>query len=120
MFKSKQTRDQKLQSSLTACTRKLQIKKPLRKIQLPLKGWLATKPVHPVACVSLPTQYKNQKLDLVYRVVEGNFSPLLGCDACLDLEVLKFMNLQLIDTPAPRVASPETLERDGDESIFQD
>jgi len=85
-----------------------------------LKGWLATKPVHPVACVSLPTQYKNQKLDLVYRVVEGNFSPLLGCDACLDLEVLKFMNLQLIDTPAPRVASPETLERDGDESIFQD
>ena len=32
-------------------------------------------------------------------LVDGTFTPLLGCDACLDLEVLKFMNLQLIDSP---------------------
>jgi hypothetical protein len=28
--------------------------------------------------------------------VDGDFTPLLSCDACLDLEILKFMNLKLI------------------------
>ena len=73
-------------------------KKPLQKIQQPLKGWLAKKLIHPKGSVSFPTQYKNRKLDVLYLVVEGDFTPLLGCDACLDLEVIKFMNLQLIDT----------------------
>ena len=94
-------------------------KKPLQKIQQPLKGWLAKKPIHPVGCVSLPTQYKNRKLNLLYLVVEGNFPPLLGCDACLDLEVLKFMNLQLIDTPEPCEASPVTSSQVGDASSFK-
>ena len=94
-------------------------KKPLQKIQQPLKGWLAKKPIHPVGCVSLPTQYKNRKLNLLYLVVEGNFTPLLGCDACLDLEVLKFMILQLIDTPEPCEASPVTSSQVGDASSFK-
>ncbi|XP_032230541.2 uncharacterized protein K02A2.6-like [Nematostella vectensis] len=72
---------------------------PLRKIHQPLKGWLADKAIHPVGCVRLPTQYKNRKIDLLYLVVHGEFTPLLSCEACLDLEVLKFMNLDLIDTP---------------------
>ena len=33
-------------------------------------------------------------MNLLYPVADGNFTPLLGCDACLDIEVLK-----LIDTP---------------------
>ena len=45
--------------------------KPLRKIQQPVKGRLQ-RPIHPVGCVSLPTHYKNCKLDLLYLVVEGN------------------------------------------------
>ena len=94
-------------------------KKPLQKIQQPLKGWLAKKPIHPAGCVSLPTQYKNRKLNLLSLIVEGNFAPLLGCDACLDLEVLKFMNLQLIDTPEPCEASPETSEQVGGVSNFK-
>ena len=72
-------------------------KKPLQQI-----------PVHPRGCVRLPTRYKNRQMDLLYLVVDGNFTPLLGCDACLDLEVLKFMNLQLIDSPEPDQATPKT------------
>ena len=34
--------------------------------------------------------------------VDGNFTPLLGCDACLDLEVLEFVNLELITTPGSK------------------
>jgi hypothetical protein len=74
-------------------------RKPLQKIHQPLKGWLATKPIHPRGCVRLPTEYEGRKLDLLYLVVEGDFTPLLGCDACLDLEVLKFMNFGLLDIP---------------------
>ena len=48
-------------------------------------------------------------MDLLYLVVDGNFTPLLGSDACLDLEVLKFMNLQLIDSPEPDHATPKTI-----------
>jgi len=55
----------------------------------------------------------------VYLVVERNFTPLLGWDACLDLQVLKFINLQLTDIPAPHGISQETLERAGDVSIFE-
>ena len=93
-------------------------KKPLQTIYQPLKGWLAKKPIHPKGTVSLPTQYKNRKLDVLYLVVEGNFTPLLGCDACLDLEVIKFMNLQLIDTLEPHVVNSDTSRRDEDQSIF--
>ena len=94
-------------------------KKPLQQIQQPLKGWLATKPVHPRGCVRLPTRYKNRQMDLLYLVVDGNFTPLLGCDACLDLEVLKFMNLQLIDSPEPDRATPKPQGACEDQTMFQ-
>ena len=94
-------------------------KKPLQKIHQPLKGWLAKKPTHPKGSVSLPTQYKDRKLDVLYLVVKGDFTPLLGCDACLDLEVIKFINLQLIDTPEPHVVNYDTLGWDEDQSIFK-
>ena len=71
-------------------------KKPLQKIYQPLKAWLATKSIHQLGCVRLPTQYRNRKIDLLYLVVNGNFTPLLSCSGCLDLEVLQFMNLDLI------------------------
>ena len=51
-------------------------KKPLQQIQL------ATKPVHPRGCVRLSTRYKNRQMNLLYLVVDGNFTPLLGYDAC--------------------------------------
>ena len=35
----------------------------------------------------------------MHLVVDGNFTPSLGCDACLDKEVLEFMTLELITTP---------------------
>ena len=94
-------------------------KKPLQQIQQPLKGWLATKPVHPRGCVRLPTRYKNRQMDLLYLVVDGNFTPLLGCDTCLDLEVLKFMNLQLIDSPEPDRATPKPQGACEDQTMFQ-
>ena len=93
-------------------------KKPLQKIQQPLKGWLATKPIHPRGCVRLQTQYKNHQMNLLYLVVDGDFTPLLGCDACLDLEVLQFMNLQLIDTLEPNPATQEAEQVDGDQTVF--
>ena len=94
-------------------------KKPLQQIQQPLKGWLATKPLHLRGCVRLPTQYKNRQMDLLYLVVDGNFTPLLGCDACLDLEVLTFMNLKLIDSPEPDQATPKTQGACEDQTVFQ-
>ena len=39
-------------------------KRPLQKIQQPLKGWLASKPIPPKGCVYLPTQHKNRQVDL--------------------------------------------------------
>jgi hypothetical protein len=71
-------------------------KKPLQKIHQPLKGWLAVKAINPKGCVRLPTQYKGKEINLPFLVVDGDFTPLLSCDACLDLEILKFMNLKLI------------------------
>ena len=56
---------------------------------------------------------------MLYLVVEGDFTPLLGCDACLDLEVIKFMNLQLIDTPEPHAVNSDTSRQDEDQSIFE-
>ena len=47
--------------------------KPLQKIQQPLKGCLA----HPKGSVRLPTRYGNRELNLLYLVVDGNFTPLL-------------------------------------------
>ena len=43
----------------------------------------------------------------MYLVVDGNFIPLLGCDTCLDLEVLEFMNLELITTPESKQPEQE-------------
>jgi hypothetical protein len=61
-------------------------KKPLQKIHQPLKGWLAVKAIN----------LKGKEINLPFLVVDGDFTPLLSCDACLDLEILKFMNLKLI------------------------
>ena len=70
--------------------------KPLQKIHQPLRGWLAAKTIHPAGCVRLSTQYKNRTIDLLYLVVHGDFTPLMSCNSCLDLKVLQFMNLDLI------------------------
>ena len=56
---------------------------------------------------------------MLYLVVKGDFTPLLGCDACLDLEVVKLMNRQLIETPGPLVVNSETSRQDEDQSIFE-
>ena len=58
-------------------------------------------------------------MNLLYLVVDENFTPLLGCDACLDLEVLQFMNLQLIDTTVPNPAMSDTPGTRGDQTIFK-
>jgi hypothetical protein len=71
-------------------------KKPMQKIHQPLKGWLAVKAINLKGCVRLPTQYKGKEINFPFLGVDGNFTPLLSCDACLDLEILKFMNLKLI------------------------
>ena len=78
-----------------------------------------TNPLKAKGSVSLPTQYKNRKLDVLYLVVEGDFTPLLSCDACLDLEVIKFINLQLKDTPEPHVMYSETSRQDEHQSICE-
>jgi len=69
---------QRLPSYPFICIRKSRSKKPLQKIQQPLKGWLATKSIHPRGCVRLQTQYKNRQMNLLYLVADGNFTPLLG------------------------------------------
>ncbi|XP_048582219.1 uncharacterized protein K02A2.6-like [Nematostella vectensis] len=79
--------------------------KPLKRVHQPLKGWLATKPIYPKGCVRLPTQYKDRKIDLLYLVVDGEFTPLLSCEACLDLEVLQFMDLTLLDSPSAQTSN---------------
>ena len=64
-------------------------KKPLQQIRQSFKEWLATKPIHPRGCVRLPTtRCKNRRIDFLYIFVDGNITSLLGCDACLNLEVL--------------------------------
>lgn len=84
--------------------------KPLQRIHQPLKGWLATKSVNPKGCVRLPTQYKNRQMNLLYLVVDGDFTPLLSCDACLDLEILRFMNLSLIDKAEDNDPGPSSCD----------
>ena len=64
-----------------------------------MKGRLAPKPIHPKGSVRFPTRYGSRELNLLYLFVEVHFTPLLDCDTCLDLEVLDFMNLELITTP---------------------
>ena len=61
------------------------------------KHWRLTKPTHPVRCARLKTQRRSRTINILYLVVRREFTPLLGCYACLDLEVLKFMNLDLIE-----------------------
>lgn len=74
--------------------------KPLQKIQQALKRLLAPKPIYPKGSVRLPIRWGSDELNLLcIVVVDGNFTPLLGCDACLDLKVLEFINLELITTP---------------------
>ena len=51
----------------------------------------------------LSTQYRSRDINLLYLDADGNFTPLLGCDACLDIEVLK-----LIDTPQSEPSVQET------------
>ncbi|CAB4040413.1 Hypothetical predicted protein, partial [Paramuricea clavata] len=63
-------------------------KKPLQKIHQPLKGWLAVKAINPKGCVRLPTQYKGKEINFAFLEVDGDFTPLLSCDACLDLKFL--------------------------------
>jgi len=50
----------------------------------------------------LPSSFKRFFYVHGIDYVDGNFTPLLGCDACLDLEVLEFMNLELITTPGSK------------------
>ena len=45
-------------------------RKPLQKIQQPLKAWLATKPVHPLGCVRLKTQYKSRTINILCLMKE--------------------------------------------------
>ena len=73
--------------------------KPLQKIQQALKRLLAPEPIYPKGSVRLPIRWGSDELNLLCIVVDGNFTPLLGCDACLDLKVLEFINLELITTP---------------------
>ena len=73
--------------------------KPLQKIQQALKRWLAPKPIYPKGSVRLPVRWGSDELNLLCIVVDGNFTPLLGGDACLNLKVLEFINLELITTP---------------------
>ena len=95
-------------------------KKPLQKIQQPLKAWLAAKPIHPVGCTRLRTQYNSRSMDLLYLVVHGDFTPLLSCDACLDLEVLKFMNVDLIQHTGTESKSKTTHSGNMDNLIKTD
>ena len=55
----------------------------------------------------LPTQYGSHEFSLLYFAVDGKFTPLLGCDTCLDLEVLEFMNVELINTPESKQPEQE-------------
>ena len=50
--------------------------KPILRIQQTLHGWLTSKTV--------TTQYESRD-NLLYLVGVRNFTPLQGCDACLDL-----------------------------------
>ena len=56
----------------------------------------------------LSTQYRSRGISLLYLVAKENFTPLLGYDACLDIEVLEFTNLELIDTPQSEPSVQET------------
>ena len=38
-------------------------------------------------------------MDLLFLVVRRDFTPLLSGSACLDLQVLKFMNLDILEVP---------------------
>ena len=89
-----------------SCTRRSQTNL-FRKFKQPLKGWLAPNPIHPKGSVRLPSQYGSRELNLLYLVVDGNFTPLLGFDDCLDLEVLAFMNVELITTPESKQPEQE-------------
>ena len=51
----------------------------------------------------LSTQCRSRDINLLYLVADGKFTPLLGCDACLDIKVLK-----LIDTPQSEPSVQET------------
>ena len=98
MYRSKQILVQRLQSGPYELYKEI-TNKPPQKIQQPLNRCLASKLIHRKGCVRLPTQYGSHELNLLYLVVYKNFTPLLGCDACLDLAVLVIMNLELINTP---------------------
>ena len=54
-----------------------------------LCGWLGPE-VKPVGKVCLQTEYTDHKIRLEYVVVNKEFTPLLGFDSCLDLDIIKF------------------------------
>ena len=62
-------------------------RKLLQKIQQPLKAWLATKPIHPVGCVRLKTQYRSRTINILYLVVHGEFT---HCWAVMRVLTLKY------------------------------
>ena len=49
---------------------------------------------------------------MLYLVVEGDSTLLLARDAFLDLEAIKFMNNQRIETPEPHIVNVETSRHD--------
>ena len=50
-------------------------------------------------------------MDLLFLVVNGDFTPLLSCNASLDLEVLQFMNLDIIEVPQTN-ANEKQMQKD--------
>lgn len=79
----------------------------------------------------LPTKYKSREINLLYLVVDGNFTSLLSCDACLDFEILKFMNLELIpesetekevtsNNPGERNSESDGLSIVGSDPVLED
>ena len=62
---------------------------PLKKVKTKLCGWLGPE-VRPLGKARLQTEYKGKKIALEYVVVDETFTPLLGLDSCVDLDVIKF------------------------------
>ena len=49
-------------------------------------------------------------MDLLFLVVRGDFIPLLYCNACLHLEVLKFMNLDILEVPQANAKEKQKIQ----------
>ena len=73
----KQILVQRLQSGPYELYKEITNKRP-QKIQQPLNGWLAPKPINRKGCVRLPTQYGGHELNLLYLVVYKKVYPIAG------------------------------------------